>query len=127
MPKHTTTILKILGVGIALIQLFDIFIHAVTDQLEMLRVTSNIIILLWLAIAAAGKFNGKFLQIAMGSVSAYLILNITFLALEGVRNMEQGGELRVTLFLLVFLTTALSALLIYIKGRLTVAVSRNYD
>ena len=117
MPKHTTTILKILGVGIALLQLFDILIHAATDQLEILRVTSNIIVLVWLTIAAAGKFSGKFLQIAMGSVSAYLILNITFLALEGVRNMEQGGELRVTLFLLVFLTTALSALLIYIRGR----------
>ncbi len=119
MPKHTTTSLKILGIGIALLQLFDIFIHAVTDQLEILRVTSNIIILLWLAIAAAGKFNGKFLQIAMGSVGAYLILNIMFLAFEGVRNMEQGGELRVTLFLLIFLTTVLSALLIYIQGRQT--------
>ena len=119
MQKHTTTILKILGLGIFLLQLFDIIIHAVTDQLEILRVTSNIIILLWLAIAAAGKFSGKFPQIAMGSVGAYLILNIIFLAFEGVRNMEQGGELRVTLFLLIFLTTALSALLIYIKGRQT--------
>ena len=117
MRKHTTTILKILRIGIVLLQLFDIFIHAVTDQLEILRVTSNIIILLWLAIAATGKFNGKFLQIAMGSVGTYLILNIIFLALEGLRNMEQGGELRVTLFLLIFLTTALSALLIYIRGR----------
>jgi NADH:ubiquinone oxidoreductase subunit 2 (subunit N) len=116
MPKHTTTILKILGIGIALLQLFDFFIHAVTDQLEILRVTSNIIVLLWLAMAA-GKFNGKFSQIAMGSVGTYLILNIMFLALEGVRNMEQGGELRVTLFLLIVLTTALSALLIYIQGR----------
>ena len=119
MRKHTTTILKILGLGIFLLQLFDIFIHAVTDQLEILRVTSNIIVLVWLTITAAGKFNGKFLQIAMGSVGAYLILNIIFLAFEGVRNMEQGGELRVTLFLLIFLTTALSALLIYIKGRQT--------
>ena len=119
MRKHTTTILKILGLGIFLLQLFDIFIHAVTDQLEILRVTSNIIVLVWLAIAAAGKFNGKYLQIPMGSVGAYLILNITFLALEGVRNMEQGGELRVTLFLLIFLTTALSILLIYIQGRQT--------
>ena len=119
MPKHTTRILKILGLGIVLLQLFDIFIHAVTDQLEILRVTSNIIVLVWLTITAAGKFNGKFLQIAMGSVGAYLILNIIFLAFEGVRNMEQGGELRVTLFLLIFLTTALSALLIYIKGRQT--------
>ena len=117
MQKHTTTILKILGLGIALLQLFDIFIHAVTDQLEILRVTSNIIVLVWLTIAAAGKFSGKFLQISMGSVSAYLILNITFLALEGVRNMEQGGELRVTLFLLIFLTTALSAWLIYIRSK----------
>ena len=111
--------MKILGLGIFLLQLFDIFIHAVTDQLEILRVTSNIIVLVWLTITAAGKFNGKFLQIAMGSVGAYLILNIIFLAFEGVRNMEQGGELRVTLFLLNFLTTALSALLIYIKGRQT--------
>ena len=60
MPKHTTTILKILGLGIALLQLFDIFIHAVTDQLEILRVTSNIIVLMWLAIAAAGNSTGNF-------------------------------------------------------------------
>ena len=92
MRKHTTTILKILGLGIALLQLFDIFIHAATDQLEILRVTSNIIVLVWLAIAAAGKFNGKFLQIAMGSVSAYLVLNITFSHLRVLEIWSKAGN-----------------------------------
>ena len=119
MSKHinTTAISRLLGIGVLLLQRFDIYIHTVIDQLEMLRVTSNAIVLLWLAIVASGKFNNIFLQIAASSVSAYLILNIIFLKLESVRNIEQGGELRITLFLLIFLTTALSALLIYTYGK----------
>ena len=42
------TSLKTLGIGIALIQFFDVMLHAAIDQLEFLRVTSNLVILSWL-------------------------------------------------------------------------------
>ena len=48
--KNANAILKTFGIGIALIQLFDIFIHAATNQLEIIRVISNLVILLWLAV-----------------------------------------------------------------------------
>ncbi|MBI5354214.1 MAG: hypothetical protein HZB50_16340 [Chloroflexi bacterium] len=116
---NTTTISKILGIGIAVIQLLDIIIHAATDQLEMIRVSSNVIIFLWLAAMASGRFNTKFPAIAVSSIGSYLILNIIFLIREGVTNVEQGGELRVVLLLLMFLTTTLSTLLTYTyKNRL---------
>ncbi len=114
---HTPASLRVLQIAVAIIQVFDIIIHAATDQLEILRVTSNVIILLWLAIVTMGKFNLKFLQIAATSIGAYLVLNVIFLAMEGVTNIEQGGGLRTTLFLLVFLTITLSTLLTYLQDR----------
>jgi hypothetical protein len=114
---NPTVSLSFLGIGIALLQLFDIIIHAATNQMEILRVSSNVIVLLWLAAVASGRFNARFLPIAAGSIGIYLVLNIVFLALEGLTNVEQGGELRVMLFLLMFLTITLSTLLVYIKRR----------
>jgi hypothetical protein len=114
---NTTTIVQALGVGIAIIQLLDIIIHAATNQLEIIRVTSNIVILLWLAFVASGKANIRFRGIAIRSISLYLILNIIFLESEGLTNAEQGGGVRVVLFLLMFLTLVLSAALTYIHNR----------
>ena len=114
---HTPASLRVLQIAVAIIQVFDIIIHAATDQLEILRVTSNVIILLWLAIVTTGKFNLKFLQIAATSIGAYLFLNVIFLAMAGMTNVEQGGGLRTTLFLLVFLTITLSTLLTYLQDR----------
>jgi len=111
--NNTIAILKILGVGIAVIQLLDITIHAATGQLEILRVSSNVVILLWLTAMASGRFNVKFPAMAVSAIGSYLILNVIFLIREGLTNVEQGGRLRITLLLLVFLTTALSTLLTY--------------
>jgi len=85
---------------IILVQLFDIAIHAATDQLEPLRVISNLIILAWIFVLLAGKLGEKIKSITLGSIGAYLGLNIIFLALEGLTN-PNNGTLRVTLFLLV--------------------------
>ncbi len=117
MSKKTnsTVIMKSIGVAIVVTQLLDIIIHAATNQLEPLRVTSNIIILAWLAIVVSGKFHDKSQLIAVASIAAYFILNIVFLSLEGVTNAEQGEELRITLFLLMFTTMALSSWLTYIR------------
>ncbi len=102
--------LSLLSIGIAIIQLLDIFIHAVTDQLEIIRVSSNLIILVWLAGVTLGWFNAKFLPVAIGSLGLYSILNVIFLVREGLTNPEQGGGLRTTLFLLMFLTVTFSSL-----------------
>lgn len=56
-------------------------------------------------------------SMAIGSMVAYLVLNIIFLMLEGITNAEQGGGLRVTLFVLVLLTATLSTLLTYLYGK----------
>ncbi len=114
---NQTSAFKALGAGIILIQLFDLLIHAATNQLEILRVSSNIILLLWLAVTALGRYNTKFLSLAVGSIGGYLALNFIFLALEGVTNVEQGGELRGMLFLLMSLTVAASFLLIHVHKR----------
>lgn len=114
---NTATIVQALGFGIAIIQLLDLIIHAATNQLEIIRVTSNVIILLWLAFVASGKANIRFRGIAIRSISLYLILNIIFLESEGLTNAEPGGGFRVVLFLLMFLTLVLSAALTYIHNR----------
>jgi hypothetical protein len=45
MIKKSPVLSKGLGIAIILIQLFDIVLHAATDQLDPLRVVSNLIIL----------------------------------------------------------------------------------
>lgn len=115
MAKSTT--LKALGIAIAVIQILDIIIHAATDQLEVIRVVANMILLLWLAVAASGRVGAIFLSIAIGSIGLYLLLNLVFLAREGLTNVGQGGGLRVTLFALVFLTVTLSTALTFIYNK----------
>ena len=117
MAKNTGTILKTFGIGIAVIQLADIIIHAATNQLEIIRVSSNLIILLWLMVFMLNWYKTKFLQISISSIGLYVILNFIFLAREGLTNSEQGGSLRITLFLLVFLTVTLSAWMSYICNK----------
>jgi hypothetical protein len=108
---------RVLGIGIAIIQLLDILIHAATNQLEILRVSSNIIILVWLAVITMGKIKANSLPMAVCAIGVYLILNVIFLAIEGVTNVEQGGGLRVALFVLVFLTVTLSSLFTYLQRK----------
>jgi len=108
---------KVLGGGILVIQLFDIAIHAATDQIEPLRVASNLIVMAWVALVMAGIIREKVVLAVFGSVGTYLALNGLFLLREGVTNPAQGGELRVTLLLLVGVTLGLSALLTYLLSR----------
>lgn len=115
--NNSSTLLKTLGIAIALLQLFDIAIHAATGQLEFLRVASNGIILLWLAVSASEWRNAKGMLAAISAVGAYFILNLIFLVREGLTNPEQDGELRVMLLLLVLLTVLLSRALAYLRGR----------
>lgn len=119
MPKQTNTTvgLWILGLGIALVQIFDGIIHAAANQLEPIRVAANIIILLWLVAINWGRFKANFLPISFSSIGAYLVLNLIFLAREGLTNPAQGNEPRVMLFLLLILTLILSTWLTYLRKR----------
>lgn len=101
----------LLVITITFIQIFDIIIHTVTNQIEIIRVLSNVIILLWLAISASGKFNQKF---SLLPVAFYLLLNIIFLTQNGLTNPQQGDELRGMLFVLVISTVLFSGA--YIKN-----------
>ena len=111
MPKQSNG-LKWLGVVIILIQLFDIIIHVSTDQAEPIRIASNIVIIVWIIAALADWLKEWYRTISIAAISAYLVLNVIFLVQNGLTNPEQGGALRTTLFLLVFLTVTLSALFI---------------
>lgn len=101
----------LLTISISLIQIFDIVIHATTNQIEFIRVLSNLMILLWLGILALGKFNRRY---SFVPVAFYLLLNIIFLAQNGLTNPQQGGELRIMLFVLVIFTVLFSG--VYIKN-----------
>ena len=105
--------MKLLGVAIILIQLFDIIIHVSTDQAEPIRIASNIVIIVWIIAALAGWLIERSRTISIAAISTYVVLNVMFLAQNGLTNPEQGGALRTTLFLLVFLTVTLSALFIF--------------
>lgn len=96
-----------LSIAVGLVQLFDILIHAATDQIEPLRVTSNVIIFLWLGLEAARQVRGRVIPAA--AVAAYILLNGAFLATEGFTNPQQGGAVRWMLFVLVAVTLALAA------------------
>ena len=109
MPRQSNG-LRLLGVVIILIQLFDIIIHVSTDQVEPIRIASNLVIIFWSIAAMAGWLKERFRNISLAAIGAYFVLNVIFLAQNGLTNPEQGGALRVTLFALVFLTVTLSAL-----------------
>ena len=109
--------LMFVAIGIAVIQVLDFLVHAATDQIELIRVTSNGLILLWLALYAADRFKAKTPLVSAVFIGGYLILNLVFLAQEGLTNPEQGGGLRIALFLFVLLTVSLSAWLAILMNR----------
>lgn len=111
------TAMKILSLSLALVQVFDLLLHLATGQVEPLRITANVVILLWLAGLAAGRYRANAWPLAAVAPTAYLGLNLLFLALEGFTNPAQGGAPRTMLFVLVFVTVALSGVLIYGRGK----------
>lgn len=118
LKKKTSWSPRLLGGVIAIVQIFDIYVHIASNQVEPIRITSNVIILLWLTMVfIVNNLHVKFLKTAIGSIVTYLVLNVIFLMLEGVTNPEQGGEPRVVLFVLVLLTVILSTLLTYLFGK----------
>ena len=92
-----------LVISLVAVQLFDIAIHIGTSQVEPVRILSNGIIGIW---AIWSLFNKAVATSALVAILLYLGLNMWFLAMHGISNPDQGGALRVTLFVLVGLSTA---------------------
>ena len=82
-----------------------------------MRVASNILILVWVTALLAGRVRKHFVPMTAGAIRGYILLNILFLATEGLQN---AGEPRTMLFLLVCSTVALSTLL-------TVLIKRSFQ
>ena len=110
MLKPANSIQYTQMVGIGLIQIIDILIHAATDQLEFLRVASNLVILVWLAILFFSWLKQVSQAASAGAIGLYLLLNLIFLFQAGLTNPAQGGAPRTLLFILVILTILLSTL-----------------
>lgn len=110
-PSQLNAVAKGLLGGILLIQVFDIGIHVATNQIEPLRIASNLIILAWTVVILAGKIHEKVVLATGVTVFTYLACNILFLLREGVTNPNQGGNFRVVLFVLVGVTVGLSVVL----------------
>ena len=96
----------ILGIGVVAVQLIDVVIHVATGQAESIRILSNVIVAGWAIGSLAGR--AKILSVAIGALVAYLGLNLAFLAMNGLTNPAQGNAPRITLFVLMALTTVLS-------------------
>jgi hypothetical protein len=117
--NNTAIARKTLVIAIVIVQLIDIVLHAATHQLELLRVSSNLVILLWAAITVSGWLRPNLRLAALVSIAAYLVLNLIFLALYGITNPAQGGALRVSLVVLIFATLALAGWFANLSGKTT--------
>ncbi|MBX3046313.1 MAG: hypothetical protein KF698_04895 [Anaerolineales bacterium] len=98
--------IRTLGIVLVLVQLADIALHVATGQFEPMRVVASLVLAVWAL--SAGRAN---LAAGWGALAVYLGLNALFLLQNGVTNPEQGGALRVTLFVLVLISTALTILI----------------
>ena len=94
-----------LVISLVAIQLIDIAIHVGTGQVGLVRILSNLIIGSW---AIWGLFTKTAALSGLIVILLYLGLNGWFLAMHGITNPDQGGALRITLFVLVWLSTAIA-------------------
>ncbi len=101
---NKTSALVIVAVLVA-VQLFDVAIHVGTGQAEPVRILSNVIIGLWALWSVLGTATAKSGLIA---IIAYLGLNAIFVAMHGFTNPDQGGAVRMMLFVLVGVSALLA-------------------
>ena len=86
---------------IILIQVADLIVHVLANQVEPLRITANIIIIIWLLLPSKNLTK----SISLGSISLFAILNIYFLSQFGITN---EGSPRIFFWGAVISTLALS-------------------
>jgi len=124
MKKNTLyNKLNILSLVIIFLQLFDILIHLFTNQFELIRVQSNIIILLWVFYLYIRPNSLSLKLITTLSISIYLILNFIFIFEYGIIN-PNDNSLRILLILLIVLTS----ILVFLRYTLiNLDVKENYE
>lgn len=110
--KVMTNQTKLLGIIIELVQFIDIVIHVAVDQVEPIRITSNIVLLVWVMGTLLNWFGERLRAVSLAAVGLYLLLNLIFLIQNGLTNPEQGDAPRTALFLLVMVSVVISGLLI---------------
>ena len=86
---------------IILIQVADTTVHVLANQIEPLRITANVIIIIWLLLPSKNLTK----SISLGSISLFAILNIYFLSQFGITN---EGSPRIFFWGAVISTLALS-------------------
>ena len=86
---------------IILIQVADIIVHVLANQVEPLRITANVIIIIWLLLPSKNLTK----SLSLGSVGLFAILNIYFLSQLGITN---DGSPRIFFWGAVISTLALS-------------------
>lgn len=89
------------------VQILDIIVHFLTNQLEIIRVQSNIVIMLWTIFLFIQTRSFSKRVITTISISIYLILNLLFIFQYGIVN-SNSGDLRIALFIFVLLTIGLA-------------------
>lgn len=89
------------------IQILDILVHAITYQLELVRVQSNIVILMWIGYTLIQTRIVSKALITTISISIYLIINMLFIVQYGLIN-PNNGQYRIALFIFVILTISLA-------------------
>lgn len=109
MKLTKTNIIQKYGISILIIsvQILDIIVHFLTNQLEMIRVQSNIVIMMWTIFLFIQTRAFSKSMITTISISIYLILNLLFIFQYGLVN-SLSGNLRIALILFVLLTVSLA-------------------
>ena len=86
---------------ITLIQVADVTVHILANQVEPLRITANVIIIIWILLPLKNMTK----SLSLVSISLFAILNIYFLSQFGVTN---DGSPRIFFWGAVVSTLALS-------------------
>ncbi|MGB0726108.1 MAG: hypothetical protein ACPGQO_04905 [Candidatus Poseidoniaceae archaeon] len=96
--------------GVLFIQAVDVFIHVASGQVETLRISASIMLVIgaWMILASPGGAKG----VGIANGFAFLVLNGVFLSVSGVSNPETGS-LRMPL--LVFVGASLMAFAYHVR------------
>ena len=105
-----------LPIALVIVQIIDVVVHAASNQLETLRVASNLVILAWAALIVFGRVKTNARLVHFAALGIYLVMNLIFVATEGVVN-PTNGQVRVMLFVLVGLTVILSGVVAFARPR----------
>ena len=92
------------------IQALDIFIHVASGQVESLRISASVMLVIgaWMILASPGGAKG----VGIANAFAFMVLNGVFLSVSGLSNPETGS-LRMPLF--VFVGASLMAFAYHVK------------